>query len=228
MRALPVALLFSLPLFAHDPGTLNDAVTRFGSDDPGVRDTASRTVRMHLEQELAPLLEAMRAKDPEVRRRAHDAIASLLPHHEEEITEFEGQDLGVLLRQAGGRGGQRFQILVQGVRGRRGGMRVVGAVSPEEAATLRSFGVDGAAIHERFVRRQLRLAKGRGYLVTKITKDTAAGRLGLARDDIVLRINDQPVLRPNQVARVLGEESTWPDVRMRVLRDGELVDLPGR
>ncbi|MHC4223356.1 MAG: hypothetical protein ACYSUN_05145, partial [Planctomycetota bacterium] len=127
MRVLPIALLVSLPLFAHDPGTLGDAVARFGSDDPEVRETASRTVRTHLEQRLAPLLEAMHSRDPEVRRRAHDAVASLLPHHAEESLEFEGQDLGVLLRQARGRGRPQLQIVVQGVQGGRGQVKVVGA-----------------------------------------------------------------------------------------------------
>jgi hypothetical protein len=227
MRVLPVALLFSLPLFAHDPDTLGDAVGRFGSDDPEVREAASRTVRTHLEQTLAPVLEAMQSKDPEVRRRAHDAVASLLPY-EVESPKFEGQDLGVLLGQARGRGRLPVQIVVQGVRGGRGRVRVVGAVSGEEAATLNSFGMGGGAIRERFVRRQLRLAQGRGYLVTKVMKDTSAKELGLELDDIILRVNGEPAMQPDTVARLLGEPSGWQDVRIRVLRDGALVDLPGR
>jgi len=227
MRVLPIALLLALPLFALDRDSLGEAVARFGSDDPGVRETASRTVRTHLEQQLAPLLEAMHSKDPEVRRRAHDAVASLLPY-EVETPSFEGQDLGVLLGQARGRGGVPLQIVVQGVRGGRGRMVVVGAVSGEEAAKLRTFGVDGGAIHERFVRRQLRLAQGRGYVVTKVMKDTGAKKLGLEPDDIILRVNGEPAMRPNEVARLLGEPAAWQDLRVRVLRDGELVDLPER
>jgi S1-C subfamily serine protease len=107
-------------------------------------------------------------------------------------------------------------------------VKVVGAVSGEEVATLRAFGVDGGAVHERFVLRQLRLAQGRGYLVTKVMKDTEAKRLGLEPDDIILRINGEPTMRPNTVVSLLGEPATWQDLRVRVLRDGELVDLPGR
>ena len=223
MRVLPITLLVCLPLLAFDAGSLRDAVGRFGSDDPDVREEASRVVRTHLERELAPLLEALSSKDPEVSRRAHDAIASLLPYTVE-APEPKLEDIGVVLRQAKG----RIRLVVQGRPGRWGRMRVIQGIPEEKLANLKQFGIEGRAVHERFLRRQLRLGAGRGFLLTGVMKDTTAAELGLEQDDIILRMNDEPAMQPGDVVRLLDEPDTWPDLKVRVLRDGDVVDLPQR
>ena len=77
MRWMPLFLLaLCLPLSAGDADVLNAAVKSFESESGAVRQNASKAVRRYLEQELAPLIKAMKSEDPEVARRARDALAA--------------------------------------------------------------------------------------------------------------------------------------------------------
>ena len=79
MRVLLLAFLVCLPLAASEDPVLDRAVRNFRSDDADVREGASRLAHAHLQKVLAPLVAALEDPEPEVRRRARDAIRSLLP-----------------------------------------------------------------------------------------------------------------------------------------------------
>lgn len=227
MRALYLALCISLPLLAGDRDPLAEAVEAFGSDHPARRDAGSLAVREVLRQRLAPLLEAMRSKDPEVSRRARESLESLLPRQpgRAEPAASEAEQVVVM---GGNQGGAAVVLRVVQANGR-GQLRVIhGRAEANRPGPLAGFGVEGEAVLDRTWRRHLRLAEGRGFLIRNVVPDTAAARLGLREDDIVLRIDGAPVLTPEDVAGALGEEKgRWALRRFRVLRDGEVRDLPG-
>ncbi|MHC4550300.1 MAG: hypothetical protein ACYTEZ_16135 [Planctomycetota bacterium] len=64
---------------ADETSVLRRAVERFRSQDADDRDAASKEVRFEVRRLLAPLLAALEDDDPEVRRRAREALETLLP-----------------------------------------------------------------------------------------------------------------------------------------------------
>ncbi len=79
MLILGIALLFPLALLAEEATVLHEAVKGFGSADPAAREAASRQAQDEVRKLLAPLLEALNDRDPEVRRRARAALQMELP-----------------------------------------------------------------------------------------------------------------------------------------------------
>lgn len=221
MRWIPLFLLaLCLPLSAGDADVLNSAVEAFRHDSVGVRESASKAVRRWLEAELAPLLKAMKSKDPEVARRARDAITGLLPW------EDAGDENGVI-RQAG----NVFQVV--NVAGRNNvrvifnnGQAVWVQNNQQHQKTIGRFGVQGYACQQPLLRRQLGLAAGRGYVVTGVTKGSAAQQLGLRVHDIILSIDGKPVMMPHTFSAMLAKQIGWLKLRIRLLRDGKLMQLP--
>lgn len=227
MRALVLALL-AVPLLAGAPDPLADAIRDFGSDYPARRDVATQVARGILQGRLAPLLEAMRSADPEVSRRARECIESFLPGRPAASAEQAEDGPGGPVVFVNGRNQGGVVLRVVQANGQR--LRIVnGRWAPEEGyARLKAFGVEGEAALDSTLRRHLRLAEGRGFLVQKVGDGTPAARLGLKAEDILLRIDGKPVMKPEDVEGALGEEKeAWPLRRFRLLRDGEIKDLPG-
>ena len=214
-------LILCLPLLAGDEPTLQQAIADFGSDVAAERDAASRAVRRRLEGDLAPLLEAMRAKDPEVSRRARDAIASFLPRRDvPEPAQLEQAGNVIWLRAFKGR---NVRVVLQAGGGFGGRLVVDGADDPSEP--IKKFGVDGYTVTDPLVRSQLGLGRGRGYAVNKVEPESAAEKVGLQKHDIVLRIGDTPVMQVKDVAKALGPKAKWNDLALRVLREGQVKRL---
>jgi hypothetical protein len=225
MRALGFLLLLLLPLSAGEIDDLARAVAKFDSDHAGEREAASQTVRRHLQAALAPLLAALKSDDPEVSRRAREAIASLLPERKAE-PEASGNVGGNVIIGFGGRANQRFRFVVQ--QGKRGNVVFVQGGNEKENAALKKYGLEGYAVDDVLLRRQLRLAAGRGFAVNKVLRDTAAARLGLKTHDIILSVGGKPVQRADRLLKALGKEETWKGLEMVVLRDGKVVGLGAR
>jgi hypothetical protein len=232
MRALGFLLLLLLPLSAGETDELARAVARFGSDSAGEREAASQAVRRYLQAELGPLLVALKSDDPEVNRRAREAIASLLPAEKqaEEEAEVSGNNpwgnMIVGIGNARGRAVQNFRFVLRGPR--KGQLVVVGAADEKQTAALKKFGVEGYPVDDALVRRQLQLAEGRGFAVTKVFPGTAAARIGLQVHDVVLAIGGRPVKGTGRVLKALGKEEAWNGLEIRVVRVGRVVTLRGR
>jgi hypothetical protein len=223
MRALGFLLLLLLPLSAGETDVLARAVAKFKSDYAAEREAASQAVRRHLEAELAPLLAALESDDPEVSRRARRAIASLLPAEEEEAKPEGSGNFGGGNMIIGVGGNQRIRFVVK--RGKGGQIVVVQGGDERQTEALKKYGLEGSAVEEMLVRRQLQLAAGRGFGVSKVLPGTAAARLGLQVYDVVLAIGDRPVQRLEQVVKALGGKETWDSLEMRILRAGQVVKL---
>lgn len=224
MRALGFLLLMLLPLSAGETDALARAVGSFQSDYASEREAASQTVRKLLQAELAPLLAALGSDDPEVSRRAHEAIRSLLPGTKKEAEPEASGNAGNVIIGLGGN--QKFRFIVK--QGKGGQVFFVQGGNDKESKELKKYGLEGQPITETLVRRQLQLAAGRGFGVTKVLPGTAAARLGLQAYDIVIAIGDRPVKDPKQVLKALGKKETWAGVEMRVLRVGKVVKLGGQ
>jgi hypothetical protein len=227
MRALGFLLLLLLPLSAGETDALARAVAKFNSDDAGEREAASQAVRKHVQLELAPLLAAVESNDPEVSRRAREAIASLLPEKKTEEEPGASGNAGgnVIVGVGGGRARaiQNFRFILRG--NNKGQLVFMRGGDEKQITALRKYGVEGYAIDELLVRRQLQLADGRGFAVTKVLPGTAAARIGLQALDIVLSVRGRPVQTADQVLKALGKKETWNGMEMRIVRVGKLMTL---
>lgn len=225
MRALGFLLLLLLPLSAGETDRLARAVARFNSDYAAERDAASQTVRELLQAELGPLLAALKSDDPEVSRRARRAIASLLPpgREEQEAAERSAAGGGNMIIGFGGAANRQFRVIVK--QGKGGQIMFLQGGDQKQNEALRKFGLEGDSIDDTLVRRQLQLAAGRGFGVTKVLAGTSAARLGLKAYDIILSIGDRPVQRLDKVLQALGKKEAWGDLRMTILRVGKVVQL---
>ncbi len=227
MRALGFLLLLLLPLSAGETDPLARAVARFNSDYAAEREAASQTVRKLLEAELGPLLAALKSDDPEVSRRARRAIASLLPPGAEEQREAEGSaGGGNMIIGVGGAANRQFRVIVK--QGKGGQIMFVQGGNDQQHEALKKYGIEGESIDPTLVRRQLQLAAGRGFGVTRVLPGTAAARLGLKACDIILSIGDRPVRHPDKVLKALGKKEAWDSLEMTILRTGKVVKLGGR
>ena len=222
MRWMPLFLLaLCLPLSAGDADVLNAAVKSFESDSGAVRQNASTAVRRYLEKELAPLIKAMKSTDPEVARRAREAITGLLPW------EDAGDQNGVI-RQAG----NVFQVVNVGGRNNvriilNNGQAVwVQNNQQQHAKTIGRFGVSGYPCQQRLVRLHLGLAAGRGYVVSKVQKGSSAQKIGLLVNDIILSIDGRPVMMQHTFSALLAKQIGWLKLRIRLVRNGKLMQLP--
>lgn len=221
MRALGFLLLLLLPLSAGETDALARAVGGFKSDYAGEREAASQTVRKLLQAELAPLLAALESDDPEVKRRARRAIRSLLPGSKKGEAPEASANAGNVIIGLGGN--QKFRFVVK--QGKGGQLVFLQGGDDKQNKELRKYGLEGQPITDTLVRRQLQLAAGRGFGVTKVLPGTAAARLRLQAYDIVLAIGERPVKELKQVLKALGKKETWNGLEMRILRAGQLVKL---
>jgi len=225
MRALGFLLFLLLPLSAGETDALARAVDRFKSDHAGEREAASQRVRQHLQDELAPLLAALASDDPEVSRRAREAIASLLPGLEKKAEpEASGNVGGNVIVGFGGGGNKRFRVFLKKA-GKGGQVFFVQGGDNKQTEALKKYGLEGEPVRDALLRRQLQLAAGRGFAVTKVHTGSAAARIGLQAHDVVLSIGGRPVQELKQVLKALGKKETWNAIGMRILRAGSLVNL---
>ncbi len=225
MRTPAVALVLCVPLLAGGSGGLDGIVARFGDERPGVRDAASAEAARMVREQLAPLLAAMESPDPEVVRRARAVIRALLPWE----AEPEPEESDVLVRGGGiivVNGARRGQQRAIRIAGQQGILFVDGGENEAETQNLRAFGISGQEANDPLVRRHLRLAAGRGFIVEAVSADSDAQRLGFRPLDILLRVGDRPVLTGKSVDDAIGGREGWAGLLFHLLRDGEVLTLP--
>ncbi len=212
------ALILLLPLavaFGGDLPPLEEATKRWASDSAEERDAASRLAGIHIRRELAPIVEALEASDPEVRRRARAAIESLLPPRPPEPPAQEGVELAqqvIVINNAGGGGALQVRLNANG--------RAV-LVDAGEVEQLKAKGISGAPVDDPVMREQLVLAEGRGFAVLSVDPRSDAERLGIRANDILLSIDGRPVKRAAEVLKAL--EARAPGITL--LRRGKLTTL---
>ena len=213
MRALALALLVVVPSLAADETSLQKAVRLFHSTDAAAREQGSRTADASLRKLLAPLLQALEDKDPEVRRRARRAILGLVPGELEKEAGRQVQQVVRLLR-------PKQQALARGGFGP--ARRVLLADVPaalrraEEAKSrklIHQFGLTTQQFNGTIAQKHRVL-----FQVLKVTQHSRAARLGLVKGDIVVRVNRTNVKTYKEFAAALR-------LRLRVLRRGEWLDL---
>jgi len=221
MRALAVVLLLSVPLTADDTSSLRRAVELFRSPDAGKRGAGSQLAERELRKLLAPLLEALNDKDPEVRRRARRSILSLVPGEAEKDAARKPVTVAVI--GLGGGAGGAFR----GRRGRRA-FKAVRAASPPLQPTQKQ--------RAEISRRGFRLLAGLGmrwktlwraprmpgFRVNEVKKESPAARMGLRKGDLIVRVAGEDVTRVRGIRRALD----WSRTTLTVYRGGRYVRLP--
>jgi C-terminal processing protease CtpA/Prc len=212
MRILALALLLSVPLSAGDEASLAKAVALFKSPHAAQREAGSQLADRELRKLLAPLLEAMKDNDPEVRRRARRSILSLVPGEVEKDargTKPQTRGRAVLLALKDRRKMERaLQGFMKGEaeRGQKGRQLMGG------------FGIKGRT------RRQAPLMPG--LSVAQVREESPAARIGVRTGDLVVRVNGTAVTRVGDFPRALGDKPDWSRITVTVLRDGKYVRLP--
>jgi len=222
MRALAVALLLSVSLSAGEGSSLEKAVKLFRSPDAGTRAAGSQLAEREVRKLLAPLLEALKDEDPEVRRRARRSILSLVPGEAEKDEKAQKPARVAVIGLAGGVG-QAFR----GRLGRRAIKAVLARSEPpqptqKQRAELSRIGrrlLRGLGVHWRT---QWKAPLMPGFSVHAVKQEGAAARLGLRKGDLIVRINGV------EVAGMRGgpEAVDWGRATVTVYRNGRYVRLP--
>jgi hypothetical protein len=220
MRALALVLLLSVPLTADEESSLREAVELFRSPDAGTRGAGSQLADRELRNLLAPLLEALKDKDPEVRRRARRSILSLVPGEAEKDAAQKPVTVAVI--GLGGGAGGAFR----GRRGRRGFKFLWGASPPLQPTQKQraEFSRRGnrllAGLGMRW-RTQWRAPRMPGFRGEEAKQETPAARMGLRKGDLIVRIAGEDVMRLRGTPQALD----WSRATLTVYRNGRYVRL---
>jgi membrane-associated protease RseP (regulator of RpoE activity) len=86
------------------------------------------------------------------------------------------------------------------------------------------LGVDLADVDQEKVQ-ALKLKEVRGAVITLIDHDAPAGQIGLKVNDVVVKLNGQPVEGAEQLRRMLREIPAGRNVSIEISRDGNLQTL---
>ena len=93
------------------------------------------------------------------------------------------------------------------------------AAEPDEEPS-QGFGITLTALTPETAKR-LRATDAQGVLVSDVEQGSPAFRAGIARGDIITRVNRQPVRTPQEASRALGQVSSGGTAFLLVLRGGQ-------
>jgi len=243
MRALVLVPLLALWAHADDNAVLKGAVDHFKSRDPIQREAASRRAIEEARKLLTPLVEAMEDADPEVRRRAREAILSLVPRkpYEPNGTATQGRTDVFVQPRANLQG----RVFVQQWFDRQKAVvdaRKRAARLAEEAARIR-LALDVRMRARDFEKKEKELwaklgwrgdlvvsvVKQRGrrmelsFRVASVSKESPVARLGVRAGDIVREVNGRTLSGRHPFYAILGDK---PEIRkLKVIRGAEIVEL---
>ena len=93
------------------------------------------------------------------------------------------------------------------------------SAEPEEEPS-QGFGITLSALTPDTAKR-LRAADAQGVLVSDVEQGSPAFRAGIARGDIITRVNRQPVRTPQEASRALSQVSSGGTAFLLVLRNGQ-------
>ncbi|MGQ0612835.1 MAG: hypothetical protein ACT4PV_03700 [Planctomycetaceae bacterium] len=231
MRTTLIALALALPILGSDRPLLERAVELFRSDSPKDRDDGSRMAKSFVETSLRPLVDALDDDDPEVRRRAREAVISVLadrsdlPEEVQPQSEFWGLGGGgggpIIINQRGVGGRVRIQVF-------NNGNLLLDESDQAGQALNQVIGIQGVPATDAALRTHLRLAEGRGFLVTTVDPNARGAKLGLSAYDIVTTLNGRPVMEAQDLVAILGEDPDWECLVFGVIREGESIRLSGQ
>jgi hypothetical protein len=74
---------------------------------------------------------------------------------------------------------------------------------------------------QEVVRAQLSLAPGEGIVVSHVAPESPAAKAGLASNDILLRFEDQIIVEPSQLRKLIAMKKPGDSVKLTYLRKGE-------
>ncbi len=94
------------------------------------------------------------------------------------------------------------------------------STEPDEQAS-QGFGITLSALSPEAARRLRAPSDVQGVLVSDVEQGSPAFRAGIARGDIITRINRQPVRTPQEAGRVLGQVPSGGTAFLLVMRGGQ-------
>lgn len=74
---------------------------------------------------------------------------------------------------------------------------------------------------QEVVRAQLALGKGEGIVINHVAPESPAAKAGLAENDILLRFEDQIIVEPSQLRKLIAMKKSGDSVKLTYLRKGE-------
>jgi hypothetical protein len=107
---------------------------------------------------------------------------------------------------------------------RRPGLDPAPAPLPEPAPGGREFGIKVESVGET-LRDQLSLAEGEGVMVTEVKPDSPAGKAGVRKHDIVLKVDGKPVADKWQFRRDVLAALSKPKFEVEIVRSGKRSTL---
>ena len=223
MRAPYLVLLFvlCLPLQAGDPADLNRAIEMFRSPRAAVRAEGSKLADKELRKLLAPLLEAMKDQDTEVRRRVREAILGLVPDHgrePEKKRNLANVNRFVNVNQLVGKWVFAPQL---GLKLKLQPAAVAGLLRPQHEVAAQM-----ALMHLGLVGRFVAVPKrGTGFRVIKVVRNSAAAKVGLIAGDTILTINKQAVNSWQAFLKVMGKRRNFVGLTLKGLRGKGALEI---
>ncbi len=245
MRALVLVPLLALWAHADDNTVLKSAVGHFKSRDPIQREAASRKATEEARKLLAPLVEAMEDPDPEVRRRAREAILSLVPrkHQEPKDTAIHGRTEVFVQpwpnyqrrffvqkwipgqQKAAEKARERARLAAAAVeaariRGTLGRLQAQNFEEKEKELWVK-LGLRGdlvvSVINQRGRRMEL------SFRVVSVSEESPTARMGVRAGDIIREINGRTLSGRHPFYALLGDK---PELtKLKVIRGAEIVEL---
>ena len=228
MRALAILLLSCSFVVAGDASPLEHAVQEFKSRSPEKRNAAQRVVDRELRRMLAPLLEAMKDADPEVRLRARKSLLALIPNPpvQEEPRPAVG-DMNNLFAQANAQRQHGWALLRLGVQKAPKQAPLFAAAQQlrlqkdagKKAARqfLASFGLAGAPTFGL----PTNPSGAAGFVVHRAKKTAAA--FGLKRGDLIVKVNGLKIVNADNLRVAFGDRPER--AKIEIVRAGKPVTL---
>ena len=202
--------LFVLPLSAEGETALDRAIRMFSDRQGGVRQEGTRVAEKEVRRLLAPLIEAMKSPDAEVRRRAREAILSVVPHHDRGAAPKP--QLRVNAWQRGGRvvllPPQKFQFKV-----------VPGKLRQNAVVIQQIHVVNGLGLQGTF---QNALGQAR-FTIQRVFPKSKAAQAGLRSGDVILSINKRPIQKNADFAVAIDRKKGWTGAVIHVIRGNRLI-----
>jgi serine protease Do len=140
------------------------------------------------------------------------------------LLDIYGRVVGInnaIFSESGGNEGIGFAIPINTARD------IAARLVSEGRITRGSLGVAISDARERATELGLG-ADVRGVLIESVEVNSPGARAGLRQGDIVQEFNGQPVTRPGELQRLIGNTPVGRIAEMRVLRDGRSLTLPVR
>ncbi len=95
---------------------------------------------------------------------------------------------------------------------------------PGKREKITYIGIAPGAVSEE-VRAQLPLKPGEGITVNHVAEDSPAGKAGIQEHDILLRLDDQILVDPEQLRTLVKMRKPGDEVKLSILRKGEQKEV---